>query len=131
VNRARPSVGVTLGRYLRAGRLYGVCDEFWQAAADDLDARRCRRLARELGVKFPEKWATRRNGHREAAPDAGLSVENLRSRPTGQGAASADTNGCQECSGQVAYLSRTGVCRRCQWRLSKRRRGRDDGSRAG
>jgi hypothetical protein len=123
------TVADTFARYLRAGRLYGTCDEFWQAAASDLGPHGLGRLARELGVNLPPKWSTSRNGHREPAPDAGLSVEISRSRPTGRGVISTPQNGshalavgCVECGGQVAYLTRTGVCRRCQWRLSKRRR---------
>jgi hypothetical protein len=125
-------------RYLRAGRLYGVGDEFWQAACDDLDDRELRRLARELGTNLPRRWATSRNGHREATPEAGLSVDISRSQPTGREAVSTPQNGsqlisarCAECGGQVAYLTRTGVCRRCQWRLSKRRRRVRDRSPAG
>jgi hypothetical protein len=114
--------------YLRAGRLYGVCDEFWQAAADDLDGRQLARLARDLGTAIPRKWSTSRNDHREPAPDAGLAADKSRSRPTGRGTASADTTGCQECGAQVAYLTRTGVCRRCQNRLAQRRRRARNGN---
>jgi hypothetical protein len=123
------TVADPFARYLRAGRLYGVGDEFWAAAADDLDARELGRLARELEVNIPRKWSTRRNGRRERAPEAGLSVDISRSRPMGRAAASVDTNGCRECGEQIAYLSRTGLCRRCQWRLSKRcRRARNRSS---
>jgi ribosomal protein S14 len=120
--------------YLRHGRVYGVGDEFWAAAADDLDARELRGLARELEVNFPEKWSTRRNGHREPAPEAGSSADISRKRPMGRGTPNAglsvDTNGCQECGGQVAYLTRTGLCRRCQSRLAQRRRRARNGSSA-
>jgi ribosomal protein S14 len=105
--------------YLRHGRHYGVDAEFWQAAATDLDGLDLRALARDLGVKLPDKWAADPDGRFGPLP-CGRSGRSDRPRPLTPDAASVDTNGCQECGGPVALLSRTGICRRCQWRLGQR-----------
>lgn len=106
--------------YLRHGRRYGIDAEFWQAAAGDLDGFDLRALARALGVKLPDKWATDPEG-RFWPSTRRRSGRSARPRPVTPDAGSVDTNGCQECGGPVALLSRTGICRRCQWRLGQRR----------
>lgn len=115
--------------YLRHGRHFGVGVAFWEVAAIDLDRAELARLARDLGAKLPSKWATTENGHRNPALQAGLSVDKLQSGPitrpamsTLQKGRNARVSECGECGGPVAYLTRTGLCRRCQSRLSKRRR---------
>jgi hypothetical protein len=117
--------------YVRHGRAHGTCEEFWQAAASDLEPAALRRLAAELGASLPSKWANGRNGVCEPASHAGSRVHNSHIRGNGRtpvvDSADGPQRACRDCGLVLPSRNRTGLCRRCYKRADMRRRRDGDG----
>jgi len=114
-------------KYVRHGRRFGVDDEFWTAAADDLGRSALRRLAAELDVKLSSKWATARNHPCGPALQAGLTVDKSRPGLTGRPIESVDSeaarrHSCGSCNKPLGMMNTSGLCRLCYQRDHVRRR---------
>jgi hypothetical protein len=109
-------------RYLTHARRFGISEELLDAAKAELTGDGLEALVADLragsrkagdttSLRLVEGWSKARL----ATPDGRENGSSDERRPMGRV--------CSECGHQpVAYGSRTGVCRRCQYRLSKRRR---------
>jgi hypothetical protein len=117
-------------RYARHARAFGACDEFWQAAASDLNDGQLRRLAADLGVKLPGKWANTRNRAADPAPEAGLTANNSGGPSDGLRSAVSSAErprNCRDCGRALGSMNTSGLCRTCYQReLMRRRRAQDN-----
>ena len=76
--------------YLRHGRKFAIDSSYWEAAASNLHPVDLRRLAAELDVDLPARWANRRNEGPDPAPQAGLTANK-------SGGPTDGSRGCRSC----------------------------------
>lgn len=122
-------MSATLDRYVRHGLRFGVCPEFWQTAARDLDGGEVLRLARELGVALPRSLKTTGTSPiraNEPARSAAVTANGSRglTEPSDRVSSSPTRPGyCADCGLALPMRNRTGYCRTCyQRRLMRARR---------